>query len=695
MTGARIEHQPALDGVRAWSVLAVLCFHGEVPGFSGGYLGVSVFFTLSGFLITSLLLAEEAHGGGRSIDIPAFYVRRAKRLLPASLLCLSAVAVLAAVTDWFDAVPQLRRDLIGSLLQVANWVFLAGDGSYQRLFADAAGQASPFEHYWSLAIEEQFYWVWPLAFVGLCRLARTHRSRTWVLGVVTASFGVAAPFIAAVWGADAAYWATPARAGEILVGALVAFGVRGRTLSTRTRWWAPVALGALAVCVATFPSSDGPAFHGGLPLVGLVSAALVIGLQVPSTTVRVLSWAPFTWLGRISYGVYLFHWPVFVLIDGPRVDIAEPWRFVLRMAVTLVLAQTSFVLVERPLRVHVSWRPGAIGSAALAATVAVAALAVVVVPAGRGDYWRTAAVDAATIDPVAAGTLAPLVVEQITPAATTTPSTDASTAAPSDTAPPDAASASSVSSSASSTSASSATSSSSTQAPLPALSRPVRIVVAGDSTAEATGAGLAQWAVEHPDVAQVTIAAEKGCGFVRGGEMLVQEWTPVDPRCDRWLDRDLIERVSSLQPDVVMMMTTSWDVLDRRWSSDEQLTPIDATFADHLVLDFTRITDQLLEAGAGHVVWIRELVPNVFWWSSGQSQEDPARHDVLHAVMDDVRRAHPADVSVVDLAGWADGHDLVDDHDARPDGVHWSADAAARIARDFLGDALVRAAVGA
>jgi hypothetical protein len=222
----------------------------------------------------------------------------------------------------------------------------------------------------------------------------------------------------------------------------------------------------------------------------------------------------------------------------------------------------------------------------------------------------------------------------------------------------------------------------------------VRIVVAGDSTAEATGAGLAQWAVERPDLAQVTVAAEKGCGFVRNGEMLVQEWTPTDARCDRWLDRDLLDQVRSLQPDVVMLMTTSWDVLDRRWSPGEQLSPMDPTFADHIVLDFTALTDELLEAGAAHVVWVRELVPNVFWWSSGQSQEDPARHEVLYGAMDDLAAAHPGTVSVVDLAGWAAEHGLTDDHDARPDGVHWSPDAAARVARDFLGESLVRAALG-
>jgi peptidoglycan/LPS O-acetylase OafA/YrhL len=386
MSRPGIAHQPALDGLRAVSVLVVLLFHGQITGFTGGYLGVSVFFTLSGYLITSLLIAERTGTGNTGVG--AFYVRRAKRLLPASLLCLTAIAVAAAVTDWFDAVTTLRRDLLGALLQVANWVSLSGSGSYQQLFSESAGQLSPVEHYWSLAIEEQFYWVWPLAFVGLCRVARTHAARTWIIGIATAGFALLAPVITIVWGADAGYWATPARAAEILVGALVAFLLWGRTAP---RWWSAVAIVAfavLAVAVVTFPAAGGPAYHGALPLVGLVSALLVAGLQAPGLLRTALGTRPLVWLGQISYGVYLFHWPVFVVLDQQRLDLPLPALFAVRMAITLVIAQLSFMLVERPIRRGISWRPHAIGVAALAGCVAVAAVAVVLVPGGDADYWR-------------------------------------------------------------------------------------------------------------------------------------------------------------------------------------------------------------------------------------------------------------------------------------------------------------------
>ncbi len=690
MDRPRIAHQPALDGVRAVSVLAVLLFHGEIAGAGGGYLGVSVFFTLSGFLITTLLVAERLHAG--RIDVAGFYVRRAKRLLPASVACVAAIAVLAATTDLFAGVANLERDLLGALLQVANWVFLAGDGSYQQLFADAAGQASPVEHYWSLAIEEQFYWVWPLAFAALWRLGGSHRGRTRLVAAVTLVFALCAPLIAAVWGPDAAYWATPARAAEILVGCLAAFVVADRELSARWHLVATAALASLVVGFVVFPSAGGPAYHGALPLVGVVSALLIVGLQVPGPLRSLLGTAPLAWLGRISYGLYLYHWPVFIVLDAPRVDLDTLPLFMVRMTATVALAQASYTWLERPIRTG-RFRPRLVGLTALGSTAAAVGLVAVVVPAPAGDYWRSPAADAAAIDVVGEGTLAPLVV------------TDASTAAtnglPSSSTPsPPVTSSSGSSSPAPSSTSSSVPLSSAVEAPtteerapLPALSRPVRVVVAGDSTAEATGAGLAQWAVERPDLAQVTVLAEAGCGFVRGGEYFVQDWVPPGERCDRWLDAGLVEDVARLQPDVVMLHTTSWDVLDRRWDGDA-LTPLDAEFADRIAADFRSITEGLLGAGAAHVVWVREPVPNVFWWSSGQAQEDPARHAVLYDAMDGIAAGSGGAASVIDLPAWLAAQGLDTDRDARPDGVHWSPEASARIARDFLGEELVRAAIG-
>ncbi len=689
-----IAYQPALDGLRAVSVVAVVAFHGQVAGFSGGYLGVSVFFTLSGFLITSLLIAERSRTG--TTRVGEFYVRRAKRLLPASLVCLTGISFAAAATDWFAGVDSLRRDLLGALFQVANWVSLAGSGSYQQLFADAGGQVSPVEHYWSLAIEEQFYWLWPLAFAGLYRLLpRSHRSRTVAVVAVTAGFAVAAPLIAAVWGPDAAYWATPARAAEILIGVVAAFVLTGRSLPAWWGWVAMAAFAALGVAVVAFPASGGPAYAGALPVVGVASALLIVGLQVAGPLRTALAAAPLVWLGRISYGVYLYHWPVFVVLDPRRVDLPSPALFLLRVAVTLAIAQVSYVVVERPIRSGVSWRPPAVGVGALTCCIAAAVATVALVPGGGGEYWRRGAVADAAIAPVGDGDLTPLtplttVVSApsaavggaadggtSTGAASTTP---ASSASPSSSAPVAAA-------------AAPTTPAPTTLPPLPTPSRPVRILVAGDSTAEATGFGLAQWAGERPDLAQVSLAAEKGCGFLRGGEQLVAAWDAVPARCGEWLARHLPATVRELQPDVVMLMTTSWDVLDRRWDGGAAQTPLDDDYAGRIEADFRAVTADLLAAGAAHVVWVREPIPNVFWWSSGQAQEDPRRHAVLYAAMDLVAAEERGRVSVVDLPAWLAEQGLALDRDARPDGVHWSPEASARIARDFLGDRLLRAAL--
>jgi peptidoglycan/LPS O-acetylase OafA/YrhL len=680
MSRPGIAHQPALDGLRGASVLVVLLFHGEITGFSGGYLGVSVFFTLSGYLITSLLIAERAATGSTAVG--AFYIRRAKRLLPASLVCLASIAVAASVTDWFASVSTLRRDLLGALLQVANWVSLAGSGSYQELFANTSGQVSPVEHYWSLAIEEQFYWLWPLAFVGLCRVARSHRSRTIVVGIVSAGFGVAAPVIAAIWGADAAYWSTPARATEILAGALAAFVLTGRAPKSWWSWIAIAAFCALGCAVVLFPAANGPAYEGALPLVGVASALLIAGLQTAGPLVSLLSTRVIAWLGRISYGVYLFHWPVFVVLDARRVDLSAPALFALRLAVTLAIAQISYVVVERPIRTGMSWRPPTVGLAAAAGCVTVAVATIALVPGGDAEYWRRpAAVDAAGIEPIGTAELAPLVT--VPTPTSSVPTTVASTLPPTEPSIADTPSTAVTSTAATST----------TVGPLPTLLRPMRVLVAGDSTAEATGFGLAQWATERPDLAQVSLLVEKGCGFLRGGEQLIQEWDTVPDRCDRWLTDELPQAVRDLRPDVVMMMTTSWDVLDRRWNGVDAQSPLDADYASRIDTDFHSITAAVLDAGATRVVWVREPIPNPLWFSSGQGQEDPERHKVLYATMDQMAEEFDGRVSVVDLPTWVAEHGLAVDHDARPDGVHWSTDAAALIAREYLGEQLVRAAL--
>jgi peptidoglycan/LPS O-acetylase OafA/YrhL len=343
-----IVYQPALDGVRAFAVVVVLLFHAGIPGFDGGYLGVSVFFTLSGYLITSLLLRE--HDDSGTIDLAAFYARRLRRLLPAGLVCLVGVTAIATTTDLFDGVANLRAHLLGAVLQVANWVFLSGDGSYQELLERSSGTSSPLEHFWSLAIEEQFYWVWPpLMLFVLSRVPR-RRGRVVVVGGLAVLTSMSAPVVAAVWGADAAYWSTPARISEIIIGAALATVLADRDVSARVSSLAPIALAVLLVCIVTFPAAGGPAYAGALPLVALVSAGLVLGLQGSSPLRRLLEREGIVWVGKVSYGLYLFHWPIFVLVHPDRFGWPGPLLFAVRIGLTVAVTIVSYELIEQPIR---------------------------------------------------------------------------------------------------------------------------------------------------------------------------------------------------------------------------------------------------------------------------------------------------------------------------------------------------------
>jgi hypothetical protein len=575
-------------------------------------------------------------------------------------------------------------------------VFLAGEGSYQQLFQQTGGTRSPVEHFWSLSIEEQFYWLWPPTMAFLLARCATRRSRTLALGALTLVFALAAPLIAARFGPDAAYWATPARVGEILMGALLALLLHGRAVPRVAAWLAPVALIALAVCVATFPASGGPAYQGWLPAVAVGSALLVLGLQAESPVRRVLSTRPLVWLGGISYGVYLYHWPIYVIADERRTGL-DGWQLVvMQLALTLAIAEISFRLIERPIRRARSASRRMTLAAGGLATSAIAVVTLAVVPAALGEYWRTddATVAAAAID-VDRAPVEPLtpVIEPTQPTGTNA-TTSAAPAVVIATTQPVVGTEVPRTTTNVTTAGTPTTTTTTTEPPLPALARPVRIVVAGDSTARATAAGLLAWAAEHPELAQVDVDGAPGCGFMRGGERREGGWKKAPDECDNWLDDDLPARVAATQPDVVMMMVTTWDLVDHRWDDGDGLTPLDPVFAGNLADSYAAVTDQLLGLGAGTVAWVAPPIPNVWWGNQGTGQEDPARHAVLRSVIDGLAASHPGQVSVVDLRGWLDSAGLTDDHDVRPDGVHLEPGAALHVADDFLGERLIRVALG-
>ena len=399
----RGDHVPALDGVRALAVLAVLAFHAGLPWATGGFLGVDAFFVLSGYLITALLLAERDRTG--RIYLIAFWRRRAARLLPALLLVVTVTALSARALLPPEDVGRLRGDGLAAVFYVANWrMILHGDDYFSQTAAP-----SPFEHTWSLGIEEQFYLAWPLLLTSLLVGAGSARGRRtalrWVQGLCVAGAVVSTLLLADLYRAEdpgRAYYGTDTRGASLLVGAALAVGiarrwpsagtVQGQLTSRRAR----VVLGVLAAgavmvlgwAVGRAGGGDTWLYRGGLLLVALAVAIVLahVVLVPDGWSARVLSPRPLVLLGRISYGVYLWHWPVYVAVNAGRTGRTGLELFALRCLVTLALAAASYVLVERPLRGLInqprSWR--AIGAgAAVASAAVVVALVSAPVPVAR------------------------------------------------------------------------------------------------------------------------------------------------------------------------------------------------------------------------------------------------------------------------------------------------------------------------
>ena len=337
-TESRLRHEPALDGLRGLAVVGVVLFHAGWVHASGGFLGVSTFFTLSGYLITSLLLTERERSG--RIDLPAFWGRRARRLLPAAIATLLGVSIVAASQATPEQLSTLRGDVLAALGYVANWRFLFAGRSYGDLFA----APSPVLHFWSLAIEEQLYVLFPLVVLVTARRRLAPVLGALIAGSVVLSWALHSPG----GSTDAVYYGTFTRAGELLVGALLAVVLLRRPvdeLPARARFvLATLAAGSLVALLWLWSETRQDAswlYRGGLVAHAVLGAAVIVGCRTRGPVRTVLSTAPLRALGRISYGVYLYHWPVFVWYHGPLVA---------RLAITLGLAVVSYVALEQPVR---------------------------------------------------------------------------------------------------------------------------------------------------------------------------------------------------------------------------------------------------------------------------------------------------------------------------------------------------------
>ena len=339
-------YRPFLDGLRAIAVLGVLVYHLDRTWLPGGYLGVDLFFVLSGYLITSLLVAEHVKTG--RIDLPAFWARRVRRLLPALLVVLVVMAVVIQLRGDVLAEGAARGDLLATLFYVANWHFVASGQSYFSQYLSV----SPDRHTWSLAVEEQFYLLWPLIVVGV--LARFPRR---ILAVVAAVVAITSATLMAVLfdpiDPSRAYYGTDTRIFQILVGALAALVLAGparEQVAGVVRRLAWPAFLVVAACFVVLADDDARYYRGAALGFAVAAAVLIGGLESGSGLRRILSLRPLVAVGLISYGLYLWHFPVITLtaqIFGPT---SSPGLAVLAIVVAFGATIISYVFIETPIR---------------------------------------------------------------------------------------------------------------------------------------------------------------------------------------------------------------------------------------------------------------------------------------------------------------------------------------------------------
>ena len=370
------SYRPALDGVRCLAVYLVVVFHTGVGVFSGGFVGVDLFFVLSGFLVSTILFQELADTG--RLDLARFYDRRVRRLLPAALLVVLATGAVAVVLLSTIRRAPLVGDAQSALLYVANWRFLFQSNDY---FAATEVGASPFLHFWSLSIEEQFYFFFPLVLIGLARQEKRRPGITAKVLLGLLALSLAAQVGWAFVDANHAYYGTEARLYQLIAGSLLAIAFRSTRRPTFTR--RAVGIGTV-VCTAGMVLVAGSWLDVTPSVRGLLATVFAVGLvgslaaQSGGLPERFFSLPPLVFLGKISYGTYLWHWPVVILLR----EVVEPGvvaRTLLVVVLSTALATASYQMLERPVR-SVKLRDLFRGPTVMIALTASALVAVLAVP---------------------------------------------------------------------------------------------------------------------------------------------------------------------------------------------------------------------------------------------------------------------------------------------------------------------------
>jgi peptidoglycan/LPS O-acetylase OafA/YrhL/lysophospholipase L1-like esterase len=610
-----LGYEPALDGLRAVAVMVVLLFHARFSWMPGGFLGVSSFFTLSGFLITSLMLKEWRDTS--SLDVRGFFSRRFRRLLPASWLTMGIVVLMGAAGIWTtDQLRDLRGDIPWALAELVNWHFIFAGRSYGSQFA----APSPLEHYWSLAVEQQFYLLLPAVVIAVLAMARRRGSRNGVTALAVVLGAMALVSLSLNWwfareSIPRAYFGTDTRLAELAAGALLACvglsRVRGGTHRKRVVLEVVGLLGLAVSVVLWSTATVGSSwlYPWGLIATSAASVTLVVAALQRGLTARVLSLAPLVALGRISYGVYLLHWPVFLWLTPSRVGLSQWPLFALRMAVTVAAAVVMFRLIETPVR------RGARVAGRLAPRIAIPAAAVLLV----STFTLTSDLPGPSNLEVAAATTVSV--------------------------PPS----------------------------------PVRVLVIGDESAASWQSGVGTEEIPL----EVSVAPAPNCGVALGGWVRMSDGL-VERDTDRCgsVEATWTAAVTQQRPDVVIVSSSIRDVADRRIERDTPWeAPGSAGLDDFLGTEVRELLDRLSDSGAAVLVAtsahlnstlpapappasvlppdqtrsslmaaqeaeVREGVP-----AAGHAENDPARIDRWNQILRDAAAARGVDL--LDVAALA------------------------------------------
>ena len=621
-TPRAVGQLPALDGVRGIAIVIVFLYHQNVSWLPGGILTVSMFFTLSGYLITRLMVNEYQRTA--KVNLGKFWLRRVRRLMPASLIVLAGVAVLSW---WFPSGtrPLSFLDVFSAATYWENLHLISAGSNYEGI----SGIASPVLHMWSLSLEEQVYLIFPLTMIALFAIPGVRRRIGTVL--MASAFGgfLLGPLLQNAYGTSVAYYATPVRAAEFLTGAsLAVFWGTSRHIDLLVRVMRKPAVQVLSLAVLAFEIwlwievglLTTWLFPWAVLFSSLATCAIMAFAEANGAMTTVLSLAPFRWLGVRVYGLYLVHWPVFRFLTPRQIDVGPATLFAIRMAVTLAISESLYRIVEDPVRRGTLWKRW---------RIAWYCAALLVVALTTGWLGRSTQADRIVdVDYIA--------LQRENLLSTPINGPDAPTRS----------------------------------ATVPSL--PSRVLIMGDSQSYSVGSGMQQWAIANG--VEVRFDPGVGCGI--GGVTPIR-YLGVEKKeqegCAAWA-ATRAEIVQRFNPQVVLVIGGLGDLSDRRLADGKWHHIGEPIYDDWLRGQMASFVDEMTASGAT-VVWFTHPDVRVPYQAGATGQppfteNDADRMSRYNAMIVNLATADPrviaADFNAAVRAVPGGQFDL----DIRPDGTH-------------------------